>query len=121
MRISLSMLLAACMVTVGCSRTGHEQPPASQEAASSRSEETQRHVYLSSTELAIELQEHCAIASDALKAAATKLGSSSKPDLGEVRRNVAKAQQKMGYCMKIVHGIAELTRGNAAEQNRPGK
>ncbi len=119
MRIPLSLLLASCMVVAGCSRTGQERQPTSTEAGSTRPEETQemqRHVYLSSTELAIELQEHCAAASDALKAAAEELSGSSKPNVNEVRRSVAEAQKKMDYCMKMVHGIGETTRGAAAEK-----
>lgn len=117
--IPLSLLLAACMATGGCSRTGQEQGPARTEGGSSpplESEGTQRHVYLSSTELAIELQEHCAAANEALNAAATELSGSRRPNLNQARAKVAEAQKKMDYCLKMAHGIAESTLGTAAEK-----
>jgi len=76
----------------------------------------QRHVYLSSKELAIELQEHCPAANDALEAAATELRGSARPNLDKVRSKVAEAQNRMDYCMKMAHGIAESTLGSAAEK-----
>jgi len=107
------------MVALGCSRTGEEQAPGTTEAGASQpaeTGETQRHVYLSSRELAIELQEHCAAADEALKAAGTELRVSSKPNINEVRAKIAEAQKRMDYCLKMAHGIAESTLGTAAEK-----
>lgn len=70
---------------------------------------------MSSTELAIELREHCAAANDALKAVGTEL-SGAKPNLTDVRRKVVETEKRMDYCMKMVHGIAESTLGPGAEK-----
>jgi hypothetical protein len=127
MRNATVILLLASAFVLGCSRerSGQAQDASTSAKESSEirrhgTEQTQRHIYLSSTDLAKELNEHCGKASAAIDRASERLSGSSPPNMKQLAAEVAEAKQNMAACMKMVHGVEENAFGAAAEpENSP--
>ncbi|MDT8068960.1 MAG: hypothetical protein ROO76_12425 [Terriglobia bacterium] len=127
MRNLFAVMILSSVLCLSCSRepspnTSHQNPEGSASPAAKspdRSSEN-RHVYLSSTDLAKELREHCGKASDALNRAAA-LVSARMPDTKRLSVQMDDAKKSMSTCMTMVHGVEESALGAGAEQSSERK
>lgn len=128
----LGMLAIAIVALVGCSRISQQassaksQKPEQVEQSSPRG----KHVFLSPTDLAKELQQHCGKAHSAMQELTNLLNNASQTsDPAMLRRFVQQAQapaaeasQNMQTCMTMVHGMQEQHLGEPSTGNqRPTK
>lgn len=128
MQLFIVVLLLTFGITFGCSHESSQSTPqpstsptASVDAPPRQGSEAKRHVYLSSTDLAKELREHCGAASTALDRAESRLSASLRPDLQKLEGDLTDARKNMSNCMTLVHGVEENAIGNAAENDTKTK
>jgi hypothetical protein len=124
MRILFAITMLASSFCLSCSREGSpNSPPQNPKLPVTQSQDrsrTNRHVYLSSADLAKELSEHCGKASDAIDRA-TALVSARMPDTKQLSVQLDEAKKSMSTCMTMVHGVEENASGSGAEQRRDRK
>lgn len=122
----MRILVAVMMLAILCMSCSRERSPigsqqnsketVSPAAQSPKLSNENRHVYLSSVDLAKELNEHCGKASAAMNRAA-ELVSARTPDLKELSSRLDEAKRSMSSCMTMVHGVEENVLGAEAEEN----
>lgn len=127
MRILFAIAMIASTPYISCSRepspsTSHQnlEGSASPAAKSPDRSSENRHVYLSSADLAKELSEHCGKANDALNRAAYMV-TARIPDTKQLSAQLDDAKKSMSSCMTMVHGVEENALGAEAEQRRERK
>lgn len=126
MRILCAVTILTSVLFLSCSREQSldnsrqrkENVPSSTKSADPSA--VNRHINLSSKDLAKELAEHCTKASNALDRAAT-LVSSERPDKAQLAVEIDLAKENMSTCMTMVHGVAEDALGAEAEHNSSRK
>lgn len=121
MRNLFAVVILITVLFLSCSRepspnTSHQSPEGSSKPAAKSPDRSSdnRHVYLSSTDLAKELSEHCGKANDALNRAAY-LVTARMPDTKQLSAQLDDAKKSMSSCMTMVHGVEENALGAGAE------